>query len=333
MKKSRNVTVMGGGTGTFTVLSGLKHNDNFTLSAIIAVTDSGGSSGRIRDEYGILPVGDIRQALAALADAEDGDSLLRQLFLYRFDRGDMEGHSFGNLFLTAMTDILGSEEKAIRYASQVLKIKGRVLPITTKDVDLVAKYEDGSVLVGEAEIDDPSDKHDSTAHISELSIQPTARISKAAKETILNSDAIILGPGDLYTSLLANFTVSGAKTALASSRAKFIYISNLMTKYGQTHKMTAKEHVDEILRYTGRRPDFVIISNDSLPPQILKQYRKANAYQVIDDLSPDFDDVAIRRSIASKVVTPKIKGNAVTRSLIRHDSKKLATILESVILK
>lgn len=331
MKGKRKVTVIGGGTGSFTVLSGLKHLESIDISAIIAVTDSGGSSGRLRDEYGILPVGDIRQALVALADANNGDTLMRKLFLYRFDRGDMEGHNFGNLFLTAMTDILGSEEKAIRYVSKVLKIKGSIIPITNKDIDLVAEYTDGSVLVGEAFIDMPDAKHDCTQKITKLKIQPAAEISTPAKEAILRSDTIILGPGDLYTSLLANFTVKGAKQALSSSKAQFIYITNLMSKYGQTHGMTARDHVEEVAKYAGRYPDKIIVSNDPLSTSILKRYEEEGAYPVIDDLSPDYDDITIRESIISRSVVPKVKGDSVNRSLIRHDSIKLANILKSII--
>lgn len=329
MKK--NVVVIGGGTGTFTVLTGLKRIEDLDLTAVVAVTDSGGSSGRLRDEYGILPVGDIRQALVSLADAENGDTLLRKLFLYRFDRGELDGHNFGNLFLTAMTDILGSEDKAIRYASQVLKIRGNVIPITTKDTDLVAEYEDGSVLVGEASIDEPSRKHDCTKRITSLRVQPRAQISKEAKESILSADFVILGPGDLYSSLLSNFAIHGTTSALKKSEATFIYIVNIMSKYGQTHGMTAADHVEETKKYAGKYPDVVIMHNNPIPEPILDRYQSENAYPVIDDLDSKKYNI-LRNDIVSLKEVPKVKGDTVTRSIIRHDSDKLSHTLESIMI-
>jgi len=329
--QNTSVVVIGGGTGSYTVLSGLKKLEALSLKAIVTVTDSGGSSGRLRDEYGILPVGDIRQSLVALAEGKNGDSLLRKLFLYRFDRGDMDGHNFGNLFLTAMTDILGSEEKAIAYTSRVLKIKGEVIPVTNKDIDLVAEYADGSVLVGEANIDEPNEKHDRTSRITSLRVQPSARISGKARDAIQESDCIILGPGDLYSSLLSNFAVGGVKKAIASSRAKFIYVVNIMTKYGQTHGYTAADHVREVRKYAGRTPDMVIINDSPPPTSLLKPYKVEHAFPVVDDLDDQFKNITVRKDILSTHRVKSIKGDRVKRSLVRHDSGKLAKVLDGLI--
>ena len=143
------VTVIGGGTGTYTVLIGLKKFSNLELKAIVTATDNGGSTGRLRDEYGILPVGDIRQCMAALAENGNGNNIIRELLTYRFEKGELKGHNFGNLLIAAITDVLGSEDKAIEELSKVLNIKGQIIPISTDDVDLVAEYSNGEVLVGE----------------------------------------------------------------------------------------------------------------------------------------------------------------------------------------
>ncbi|HEY0964180.1 MAG TPA: 2-phospho-L-lactate transferase CofD family protein, partial [Candidatus Paceibacterota bacterium] len=182
--EKKNIIIIGGGTGTHTILRGLKrYQKQVNLSAIVTMADSGGSTGRLRDEFGYLPVGDVRMALAALAsDIDEHEELLRQLFLYRFDRGNgLSGHNFGNLLLVALTDILGSEEEAIRAAARVLRVQGQVVPVTTQPVDLVATYDDGVVLVGEHLIDEPSlDRlHRKITH---LSVQPQATISARAEE-------------------------------------------------------------------------------------------------------------------------------------------------------
>lgn len=177
----KNIVVIGGGTGTYTVLTGLKKYPELSLKAIVGVTDSGGSTGKLRDEFGILPVGDFRQAIVALSEEGNGENLLRDLFLYRFEKGSgLAGHNFGNLLLTALTDILGSEAKAITAAGKILRINGEVIMVSTDNVDLVAEYDDGSVLVGEAHIDEPDKRHNSNAKIKSLRIQPITKVSEKA---------------------------------------------------------------------------------------------------------------------------------------------------------
>jgi len=326
-----NVVVIGGGTGTFTVLSGLKQYEDIKLKALVAVTDSGGSSGRLRDIYGILPVGDIRQCLIALADSPPEENILRELFLYRFDRGTMAGHNFGNLFLAAMTDILGDEDKAIRHASQVLNIKGEVIPIAHGDIDLVAEYADGSVQVGEASIDEPNKKHDKTQRITSLRIQPKTEISPKALSAIKKADIIITGPGDLYSSIIANFVIEGAKSAMQKSKAKFIYITNIMSKFGQTHNMSTKEHIEEITRYSGKTPDYILLNNRKLPPAALPQYSKEHALPIVDDLQKTSEYKIIKADLLSPVIVKQKKQDVVQRSLIRHDIQKLAKSLYKII--
>lgn len=323
--------MIGGGTGTHTVLTGLKqYADTVDLVAVVAMTDSGGSAGRLRDEFGYLPVGDVRMALVALAGNEnEHDELIRKLFLHRFaTNGDMSGHNFGNLFLMALTDILGSEEEAIRAASRVLRVSGTVLPITHEKVELVAVYNDGSTVVGEHYIDEP--EMSSVGRIVSLDVTPKAKINERVVDAFMNADCIIMGPGDLYTSVLANSVISGFKEALGQTKGKVVYISNLMTKWGQTTGMTLSDHVSEVIRYTGRIPDYILANNASLPHDLLERYAGQREYPVLIDAVSTPSVVIVEDLLASEEVVQK-KGDTLKRSLIRHDPHKLAQSIMNIL--
>ncbi len=321
----RSVVVIGGGTGTHTVLRGLKlYQKQIDIKAIVTMADSGGSTGRLRDEFGYLPVGDVRMALAALAqNVDEHDELVRQLFLYRFEKGNgLSGHNFGNLLLVALTDILGSEEAAIKAAARLLGVQGSVIPVTTAKVDLVAMYDDGVRLVGEHSIDEPTP--DRTAHsISELSLTPRAVISEAAEAAILDADLLVLGPGDLYTSILANCVVDGVSEVIQNTPAKMVYVANLMTKRGQTTGMGVAEHVAEIARYTGRVPDAVLVNTSPLPTDLVGRYAADDEYPVNFNCESESCRVVPADLLADEVVQ-KSSGDVLKRSLIRHDSRKIA---------
>ena len=334
VKKPKNIIVIGGGTGTYTVLSGLKKYppDLFNITAIVTVADSGGSTGRLRDEFGYLPVGDFRMALVALADDSDVGHALRSLFLHRFDKGEgLKGHNFGNLFLVALTQIFGSEEKALEYASQMLRVRGKVLPISNEKLTLVAEYENGVIVRGETHIDEPPEGHDGTKRINRLWIEPENTISPKAREALLSADLIIMGPGDLYTSVLANVVVSGTKEALKESSGKILYVMNLMSKYGQTHSFTANDHLNELVSYTGRVPDYVFLNNESLPVDILEAYYKQHEFPVNDDLRDKKDQVIIRENFLAPKEVKKKSGDVLKRSLIRHDPDKLAQAIVGIL--
>ena len=328
MQKKR-VVVIGGGTGTHTVLRGLrKYADELDIAAVVSMADSGGSTGRLRDEFGQLPVGDVRNALTALAaDGDEHDALLRQLFSYRFERGSgLSGHNFGNLLLTALTDILGSEIKAIEAASRILRVSGKVIPITTDSAHLVARYEDGSVVIGENDIDEAATKY-AKMRITNLSLAPSAKISELAASTICEADLVVLGPGDLYTSVLANCVVDGFVSALSESHAKIVYVCNLMSKQGQTVGMNASEHISEIIKYIRLKPDIAIINNALFSDELIKKYAEEGDYPILNNCNEDVGVEVICKPLVSKEEIKLVSGDVLKRSLIRHDSDLLADIL------
>lgn len=316
----KKIVVIGGGTGSFVLLSGLKEYP-VELTAIVPVTDDGGSTGRLRDEFGFLPVGDMRQCLAALA-ANNG--MLRPLLLYRFDKGKgLAGHNLGNLILTALEDMVGSEPEAVAQAASLFRLKGKVYPVSKKLVKLVAEYSSGKTITSEHKIEDyklkPSEK------IIKLYTNPKTRVNQLAAEAIRQADLIILAPGDLYNSIIANLVIGGMKQALKTSKARLAYIVNLMTLNSQTHGFTAKDHVGEIEKYAGRKIDYILVNNQSIAESFKRIYRKFDEYPVVDDLGDD--ERAIRKPLLSQLTFEKPKSDNLKRSLLRHDHKKLAQII------
>lgn len=332
-KEVKNVVVIGGGTGTHTVLSGLKrYKKQLNISAVVTMADSGGSTGRLRDEFGQLPVGDARMALVALAsDADRHDHLLRELFLYRFAKGDgLSGHNFGNLLLVALTEILGSEEEAIHAAGKVLRIHGQVLPVTDEKVHLVAEYENGGVVTGEHLIDEPVDDTQNEERIVSLSVTPKAHICDQAEQAILDADMIILGPGDLYTSVLANCVVDGVASAIRHSGAKVVYVGNLMTKLGQTTGFGTREHLEEVKKYIGKTPDYMLVNIASYPEDLLNKYAEEKEFPV--EYNGTIDGCkAIEADLLATEAVQTVKGDVLKRSLIRHDSRRLAQQLLDIV--
>jgi uncharacterized cofD-like protein len=327
-QKTQNITVVGGGTGTSVILSALKKLPQIKLTAIVVVSDNGGSTRKLRDEFGFLPVGDLRQCLTALADGSNQD-LVRQILLYRFKKGDgLMGHNLGNLILTALEDLHTSPGKAIEVATQIFRVRGQVLPVTEQVTQLKIEYTDGTVLEGEEHLDDPALGGKT---IKKLSLNPKASLYPKAEQALHNSNTIILGPGDLYGSLLPNTLATGFTTALANSSAKFIYIVNLMTRFTQTHGMTAADHVETVVRYAGRVPDVIVLNTEAVPPKILQKYAEQNEFPVQDDLT-EWEKLhpktkVIRGNFLSKVIAVPIPGDALERSLLRHDGEALAQVL------
>jgi len=328
-KKIKKIVCLGGGTGVSVVLSGLKKYP-INLSAVVSMADSGGSNRVIRDEFGLLPTSDLRQCLVALSeDSNDPAQSLRKLFTYRFNKGrGLKGMTFGNLFMVALTDIFGSQIEAIKKTSQVLKIRGKVLPVSLINSNLAAIYEDGTKVVGEHFIDEP--KHDGRLKIKKIYLQPKAKAYPGAIRAILEADLIVIGPGDLYTSLIVNLLVEGIAEALRKTRGKIVFVLNLMTKYGQTYGFTAKDHIQALERYLGKNClDFVLVNSKPLPEVALKKYKKEQEFPVVDNLKDNYSKI-IRSDFLSKKETKNIPSDILKRSLIRHDPNKLARIILSL---
>ena len=314
--KNKNIVVIGGGTGTYTVLAGLKKYP-VNLTAIVSMADDGGSTRILREEFGILPPGSVRPAMVALSGAE---KTLANLFNYRFSEGSLKGHNFGNLFLTALTKQLGGFEKAIEAATQILKLRGRVVPSTLQDVTLVAELEDGTIVRGETNIDIP--KHSGKLRIKRIWLEPRAKGNPRALQALKEADLIVLGPGDLFTSIIPNFLVEGMSRALKQAKAKKVYVCNLMTKLGETTRFNAKEFVDQMERYAGKGAvDTVLINTKKPSAARIRQYEKEGARFV--EYSPrDF----------SKTHFLVIKKDLVReRGFIRHDPDRLAKVLISLL--
>lgn len=323
MQPHKKIVVMGGGTGTFVVLSGLKHYP-VELTAVVTMADTGGSARLERDRYGLLPNSDVRKALIGLSEINGRrGGLLRDLLSYRFDQGEMAGMTFGNLLLVVLSRVLGSQEEAIARAGEILRIKGRVLPVTMDKVDLVARYEDGSIVTGEHLIDDP--EHDGKLKIVELTAKPESRVFEPAKAAIEAAEMIILGPGDLYTSVLAPVVVDEVAALIANSKAKLVYVVNLMTKYGQTYGFKASDHVAEMEKYVGRKMDGVVVNNTALPMEALVKYRAEQAVPVEDDLGADPN--AVRADVLQPAEVEPENGDPLKRSWLRHDPEKLAKVV------
>lgn len=320
----KKITVIGGGTGTFVVLSGLKEYP-FELSAIITMMDSGGSTGRLRDQLGVLPPGDLRQSLIALSEAS---LLWRKLFLYRFEAGDLAGHNFGNIFLSALEKVSKDYKEVIKTASFILQAKGKVIPVTFDKVHLMARYSNGKTLKGEGEIDTNQEKE---AKIIQAYLEPQAKANPEALKTIERSDYIIIGPGDLYTSIIPVLLAAGMKEALRKTKAKIIYIVNLMTKLGQTHSYKVSDHLQDLEKYLGRSQDFLLINNGKIPENIIKWYEDHYEEVVIDDLNNSFSGKVIKENLISSAVFDKVASDKLSRSVLRHSSKKLARLINKII--
>jgi len=277
LQRRARIVAMGGGTGLSVVLRGLKEFD-VDLTAIVTVADDGGSSGRLRSDLAIPPPGDIRNCLVALADTEP---LLERLLQFRFPAGEgLAGHSFGNLFLAAMTHIMGDFESAIRETSRVLAVRGRILPAVREDVILRAVLEDGSVVEGESKIPLAG----SRVERIELYPQELHPLPEAI-EAILQADAIVVGPGSLYTSVLPNLLVRELADAMEKSRAKKIYVCNVMTQPGETDSFSASKHVEVITRHVGRQLfDYIIVNASTLPSEALEKYQEQQSYPVLADI-------------------------------------------------
>lgn len=320
----KKVTVIGGGTGTFVVLSGLK-DKKLDLSVVVSMMDSGGSTGRLRDQLGVLPPGDLRQCLVALSDAP---LLWRKLFLYRFEKGDFKGHNFGNIFLAALEKVGSSYDEAIDTAAYVLKTKGKVIPVTVDKLHLVAEYENGKVITGEGLIDE---NHGESSRIKKAYLVPGGQASEKAIAALKDCDYLVIGPGDLYTSIIPVLLVEGVREAIAASRAKIVFVMNLMTKSGQTTGYKALDHLKDLEKYLGKTPNFIVVNNGLIPEEILQSYKRYNEIEVENDIKNIGKSTKIiEGDFIDNTPVKKDSNDILYRSILRHDSKKIAKALTKI---
>lgn len=324
-KALSNIVIIGGGTGIYPVVRACKHLDAH-ISTIVATSDSGGSTGRIRDEYGFPPVGDLRQSLAALAE-DEGEEWIRKILLYRFTKGEgLAGHNLGNLLLTALQDMTGSTTKALQIAEKIFRLEGNVIPVTESSVHLEIHYADGTVVLGEHTLDQNS-AHDGV--IESVKLVPDCVINPAASFAIESADAIIIGPGDLYASLMAVLVVPGMKEAISKCSAKLIYIMNLMTRSTQTAHMSAKDHASAIEGLTQKKIDTIIINSGKIAEDILTLYQQEKEYPVKDDLGNDIQ--IVRANLIENTTYQKSSVDTAHRSVLRHNQAALEQVLRNII--
>ena len=317
LNRGPKIVAIGGGTGLSTMLKGIKKITN-NLTAIVTVGDDGGSSGKLREELGVLPPGDIRSCIAALADDED---LVAKLFQYRFkDCAGLSGHSFGNLFLTAMCAITGDMVRAVKESSNVLSIRGRVLPSTLDDMRLVAEMEDCSIIRGESNIPESGKK------IKRLFTEPSN--CKPLEDAILaihDADLIILGPGSLYTSVIPNLLIKDIARAVNDSKAKKIYVCNIMTQPGETDGFTVSDHIKTLLNHAKQDKiiDAVLVNTD-LPQELVAPYKNAGSEPVIVDME-EINKMGIQ--VVQKNLVEDKRFEDGHSSFVRHSPSRLARVI------
>lgn len=319
-KSDKKIVVIGGGTGVYTVLTGLRPFFN-DLTAVVTMADDGGSTGVLREEFGILPPGDARRALVALSASDN--KMLSELFSYRFKEGvGLTGHNFGNLMIAALERMTGNFETALQEAGRILMVQGRVVPVTMEHPKLYAELENGQVIQGETNINIP--KHDGHLRIKKVWLDPVAQINATAKKALLEADAVILCPGDLYTSLIPNLLINGMKEALKKTKAKVIYFTNLMTKFGETNHFRASDFIRSVSQCLGPDVlDYVVVNNAKPNPHRLSGYVKEKA----DFVDPDFENFK-----ALKIKAVPIKADLMRATgFLRHDPKKIAQVIKMIV--
>ena len=324
MKKQKIVTI-GGGSGSFMVLTGLKKYP-VDLSAIVSMADDGGSSGVLRDELGVLPPGDVRQCLVALSKSS---RILRELFNYRYDNGGLKGHTFGNLFLSTLEKITGGLDSAIKEASRILRVKGEIYPVTlNKKAKLIALLKNGKRIVSEDKI--YRNTRD-LVNLQHLYLKPAAELNPDIIPIIKQADKIIINPGDLYSSIIPNFLVKGMREALSNTRAKIIYVGNLTNKPGHTDDFTLVDYVKTLEKYFGRGViDYVIYNKEKPAEKFLKKYSRLRKNLVTaGDLSQLPKIKFLGHNLLSHKIFQAKRSDTLghLRSLIRHDPRKLAKII------
>jgi len=324
-KNEVKIAVIGGGTGSFTMLSALKHYTS-QIAAIVSMADDGGSTGVLRDEHGTLPPGDVRQCLVALSDS----TKVRELFEYRFDAGTFSGHSFGNVLLTALEKITGDFSQAVETASEILRINGVVIPATLDNIRLKMEWAEKSLILhGERVIDSEFFAND--PRLATLSLVPNASANPMAISAIMQADIVVIAPGDLYTSLGPLLVIDGIGDALKKTKAKKFYVANLVSKSGQTDGFTVSDHASEIERFAGEPfLDYVVYNKQQPTSDIASRYKEEGGYITTADtdtlLAKHYQAVGgnFLGALAADNGADTLIGK---RSLIRHDAEAVAKLI------
>ncbi|MGM0641095.1 MAG: gluconeogenesis factor YvcK family protein [Thermotogota bacterium] len=308
----KNVVVIGGGTGLNQLLRGLKWFKEINLTSIVAVTDEGGSSGVIRNDFEIPPPGDIRNNIMALSEKE---SLITKLLGYRFNEGFLKNHNLGNIILLALTRINNNNfPLAIKTLSDFLNIKGRVLPSSFELIRIAGEFEDGAISFGEKNLVSQNKK------ISRVWLDGNSEAYEESTLALKNADCIILGPGSLYTSIITNLLVKGIKESIKESNSNLIYISNIMTQPGETNGYNLAKHVQEIEYYLDHKVNHIIANSGKIPNFVLERYKKRNSTVV----KIDFEDERIIQNDLVYFINKE-------KTIVRHDSTKLSKIIKKII--
>lgn len=325
----KKIVTVGGGTGSYTILSGLKTIPDVSLNALVSMADNGGSTGVLRDELGVLPPGDVRQCLVALSEHSD---IVRKLMSYRFEEGtSLAGHSFGNIFLAALEKVTGDFVHGVEVASEILKVNGFVTPITRDKAELALILDDGTIVDGQVNVADADlQKHG----LQKIFYKNKVELNDNATKAILEADYILIGPGNYYCSVIPNLIVTGFKEAIVASKAKVIFPVNLTNKQGQTQNWKVSDYVKDVEVYLGKPVDIILVNNEPPTTEQVVNYKleEGDGVLVEDDLK---DTRIIRESLISPqlVSFDKSDDRQKHRSFIRHDSKKIADCIEKIISK
>lgn len=321
MESELNIVVIGGGTGLSILLKGLKTRFN-NITAIVTVADDGGGSGILREDLGMLPPGDIRSCIIALANTEP---TMEKLLQYRFEEGRLKGQCFGNLFIAAMNGISGNFEFAIEKISDILAITGRVLPVSNEDVHLVAYLENGTVVNGESNI--PKKVIEEKSRIK--NIEYNKNNVKSVSEVpiaIMNADIILIGPGSLYTSIMPSLIIDDVQKSLKKTNSKIIFVSNLMTQHGETDNYLVKDHIEASINHIGENIfDYVLVNNGKINKDDKERYQKDGSEFL---LVTDKDQKYFKKNKIQLIEDDIVE---VVKGYVRHDSIKIATMLEKLI--
>lgn len=319
---SHKILTIGGGSGQYALLLGLAGIENTSVTAVVSMMDSGGSTGRLRDEFGSLPPGDVLKCILALSPHQQ---VIRNILLRRFNRDKrLQGHNAGNLLLTMLSEYTGSFPAGIQALAEILEVRGEILPVTVDRATLVAELTDGSRVYGEAAIDMPRGTQREKIrnvflvphHSQSISVYP------AVLRAIEEADTILLGPGDLFTSLISNLIVPGVRETIASARARVFFILNIMTKFGETHQFTGRDFIEQLESNLGRRLDGILHNTGQPEPEILQQYREQKAELV--KIEGDADWLGSRLLRSADLL-------AVTDGVLRHDPEKLAAMIRGIL--